>query len=91
MQEITAIKIIKNKLEHHFPDIKLYVEKTCKNEIFILVDDRKIYDSNDFLVVLTKINENILWKKGIYNFYFAVKYRVDKDAIPIDEYIKELQ
>lgn len=41
MQEIAAIKRIKNKLEHHFPDIKLYVEKTCKNEIFILVDDRK--------------------------------------------------
>ena len=87
MQEIAVIEIIKNRLEHSFNGIRLYVEKTCKNEIFILVDDRKIYDSNDFLVVLTKINEDILWKNSIYNVYFSIKYNFDKDAIPIDEYI----
>lgn len=87
MQEIAAIKIIKNRLEHHFPDIKLYVESIYKNEIFILVDDRKIYDSNDFLAILSQINEDILWKNKIFNIYFAIKYWFDECAIPIDEYI----
>lgn len=89
MQELAAIKIIKNRLNHHFPNIQIYVEKTFKNEIFILIDDRSVYDSNEFLAILTKINEDILWKNGIYNFYFSIKYGFDKDAIPIEEYIKE--
>lgn len=88
MQEIAAIKIIKNRLEHHFPNIKLYVEISCLGEVFILVDDRKIYDSNEFLAEIERINREILWSNhGLCHIYFAIKYKSDKDAIPIEEYI----
>ncbi len=67
MEELAAIKIIRNRLNYYFPKLQIYVEKTFKNEIFILVDDRNVYDSNEFLATLTKINEDILWKNGVRN------------------------
>ena len=38
--------------------------------------------------LLTKINEDILWKNGVYNIYFSIRYGFDKDAIPIEKYIE---
>jgi len=59
-------------------------------EVFILVDDRKIYDSNEFLAEIERINREILWSNnGLCHIYFAIKYKTDKDVMTIEEYIKE--
>lgn len=88
MEELAAIKIIKERLNNKFPKLQIYIEKSTNCEVFILIDDRSVYDSNEFLSTLTKINEEVLWNNGIHNFYFAIRYSFDKDATPIEEYIQ---
>lgn len=61
-------------------DIKLLYDKEC-NEYEFMIYDREIYNSNDFLIFILEIKEQ-LWKEGINNVFFTFGYKYMCETVP---------
>ena len=67
---------IKNKILSRFIDaeINIFFDKE-RNEYFISTRDKDLYYSEEFGMLVFEINQGILWKQGIFNFYFILDLR----------------
>jgi len=58
-------------------NIKITFDKE-QNEYFISTRNRELYYSEAYGMLVLEINQNILWKQGIFNFYFILDVRKHK-------------
>jgi hypothetical protein len=74
MSEIREmIDTVVNTISKSFPELNIYVRDIREaNEYFVLVDDKNIFATNEFLSLVTDINLNVLTPKGIDNIFIAV-------------------
>jgi hypothetical protein len=61
---------IKNKIVIKYPLLKIYVKRINENW-FILIDDKSVYGSGDFLDLISEIHSEILFPKKIGNIYIS--------------------
>lgn len=72
------INEIKNKIVGKFPFLNIYVKKIeSEDECFVLIDDKDIYNTDDFLDIISDIQLNILFPRQIGNIY--ISYRLDNE------------
>jgi len=67
---------IKNIILANFihADIEIIFDKE-RNEYFISTRNRELYYSEAYGMLILEINQNILWKQGVFNFYFILDLR----------------
>ena len=70
-----ALKL-KNLIESRFPyaDIKISFNKDF-GEYFISTRNKELYYSEDYLMLLFEIDNDILWEQGKFNFFFTLNQR----------------
>ncbi|MCX5782589.1 MAG: hypothetical protein NT145_07830 [Elusimicrobia bacterium] len=66
------INEIMKKISDKYPTLNIY-KKILKpdNEYFILIDNKDIFTSDDFSLLLTDIDLNIFLKKEVFNIHIA--------------------
>jgi Rps23 Pro-64 3,4-dihydroxylase Tpa1-like proline 4-hydroxylase len=67
---------IKNIILTNFlhADIEITFDKE-QDEYFISTQNKEIYYSQAYGMLLLEINQNILWKQGIFNFHFTLNVK----------------
>jgi len=67
---------IKNIILNNFiqADIEIIFDKE-RNEYFISTRDKELYYSEAYGMLILEINQNILWRRGVFNFYFILDLR----------------
>lgn len=76
------IEEIKILIERAFPNVNVIVEDLKETkEYFVLIDDKDVYNSDEYLEFITDLNMNLLMQKGISNVFFS--YRVYDIALSI--------
>jgi hypothetical protein len=67
---------IKNNILANFPfaDIEIIFDKEL-GEYFISTRNKELYYSEAYGMLIFEINQNILWKQGIFNFFFILDER----------------
>jgi len=63
---------IKSIIEDKFPSVCVTIDEisdTC--DIFVMIDNKDVYESDDYLILITEISINVLLKKGISNVFFS--------------------
>jgi hypothetical protein len=73
---------IKNKILEKFinADLEVYMDRE-QNEYFIVTHNKELYYSEAYGMLVLEINQNILWKQGIFNFYFILDVRANELGI----------
>ena len=61
---------IKNKIVSKYPQLKIYVKRINEN-YFVLIDDKSVYGSGDFLDLVSDIHSEILFPKKVGNIYIS--------------------
>jgi hypothetical protein len=61
-------------------DIEVYLDRE-QNEYFIVTHNKDLYNSEAYGMLVLEINQNILWKQGIFNFYFILDVRANELGI----------
>jgi len=64
---------IRNKILSNFisADINITYDKE-QNEYFLSTQDKNLYYSEAYGLLILDIKQNILWEQGKYNFYFTL-------------------
>jgi len=67
---------IKNIILTNFfhADIEIIFDKE-QNEYFISTRNRELYYSEAYGMLILEIKQNILWRRGVFNFYFILDLR----------------
>lgn len=66
------IGTIENMIITRFPSVNIIIDKISDtDEYFIVIDDKDLYESNDYLMLVTEISLNILLKNGVTNVFFS--------------------
>lgn len=76
---------IKKMILKQYPSINVAIT-TDDDYIVFSINDKNIYYSSAFLLLITEINRKMLWAKGIYNVLFvleAKKLQKDIDRLGI--------
>lgn len=70
--------MIKNKIQTHFINagVNIIFDKE-RNEYFISTRNRDLYYSQAYGILILEINQNTLWGRGIFNFYFTLDEKQD--------------
>ena len=66
--------VVKNIILTSFldADIEIVFDKE-QGEYYISTRNRELYYSEAYSMLILDINQNILWKQGIFNFYFILE------------------
>ncbi len=65
---------INDMISREFPTLNVWMEYIQEtDEHFILVDDEKIFQSDAFQDLVTRINLDLLWKNKIFDICFALE------------------
>ena len=63
---------IKKMIHKQYPSINVAIT-TDDDYIVFSINDKNIYYSFAFLLLITEINRKMLWAKGIYNVLFVLE------------------
>jgi hypothetical protein len=55
----------------YYDDINIIYDDEL-DEYFISIHDENLYYSESYAMLVLKINQDILWKQGYFNFYFIL-------------------
>jgi hypothetical protein len=66
------IEEIENMIKNKFSSVNIVInEVPDTDEYFIMIDDKDLYESDDYLMFVTDISLNVLLKNGITNVFFS--------------------
>ena len=64
---------IKNKLNNIFPNIIVNTfYDSDRDEYSVSINDKDLYYSDEYQLLVMEIKQNILWTEKIYNYFFTL-------------------